>query len=239
MHITPYCKAVQNFIKITPRSFQAANKQNFRAPGIGEMTINVLNNVDISKLRLTEVLYSPEVGYTLMSIRRLDDAGFDMTFAGDKCTIREWNGKLVGMVPKSGCGLYRVLHESDTANLTADILTLDQLHCQMGHISPETARRLVVKNFVMGVKLEDSPSGPFFCESCIYAKATHKPVPKTSKGTHAANLGKEIHSDLWGPAPVATKGGKRYYITFTDDMSRLTHLYLLCTKNEAFGVDLL
>jgi hypothetical protein len=47
------------------------------------------------------------------------------------------------MVPNSGRGLYQVSHESDTANLATDVLTLDQLHCRMGHISPETARRLV------------------------------------------------------------------------------------------------
>ena len=68
IHITPYRKAVQNFVKITPRSFQAVNKQSFRAVGIGKMTIDIPNNVDISKLRLTEVLYLPEVGYTLVSI---------------------------------------------------------------------------------------------------------------------------------------------------------------------------
>ena len=158
-----------------------------------------------------------------------------MTFADGKCTIRERNGKLVGTVPKSGRDLYRISHESDTANLAADVLTLDQFHRRMGHISPETARRIVAKSFVTGVKLEDSPSGPFYCKSCVYTKATCKPVPKASEGTRAIKFGDEIHSDMWGPAPVAMKGGKQYYITFTDDMSRLTHLYLLHIKNEAFG----
>ena len=36
-------------------------------------------------------------------------------------------------------------------------------------------------------------------------------------------------------APIATKGGKKYYITFTDDMSHLTHLYLLHAKSDAFS----
>ena len=97
MHITPYRDAVQNFVKITLRSFQAANKQSFRVVGMGEMTIDILNNVNILKLRLTEVLYSPEVGYTLVSVGRLDDAGFDVPFADGKCTIHEWNSKLVGL----------------------------------------------------------------------------------------------------------------------------------------------
>ena len=84
-----------------------------------------------------------------------------------------------------------------------------------------------------GVKLE-TMSGEFpFCESCVYAKATRKPVAKV-QGEQATEFGGEIHSDLWGPAPVATKARKRYYITFTDDKTRLTHLTLLCNKNDAF-----
>ena len=89
------------------------------------MTIDISNNVDTSKLRLTEVLYSPEVSYTLVSVGKLDNAGFDMIFADGKCTIHEQNGELVGTVLKSRHGLYQVLHESDTANLAVDVLTLD------------------------------------------------------------------------------------------------------------------
>jgi hypothetical protein len=106
----------------------------------------------------------------------------------------------------------------------------------MGHISPETAEKLVARGFITGIKLDVSPTGdPFFCESCVYAKTTHKPVPKVREGNHTSAFGDEVHSDLWGPSPVETRAGKCYYITFTDDMSCLTHLYLLHTKDEAFG----
>jgi hypothetical protein len=30
----------------------------------------------------------------------------------------------------------------------------------------------------------------------------------------------EIHSDVWGPSPVTSIGGRKYYVTFTDDYSR-------------------
>ena len=49
------------------------------------------------------------------------------------------------------------------------------------------------------------------------------------------NFGDEVHSDLWGPAPVAMKARKCYYITLTDDMTCLTHLYFLHTKDKAFS----
>jgi hypothetical protein len=39
---------------------------------------------------------------------------------------------------------------------------------------------------------------------------------------HAKSFGDEVHSDLWGHAPIATKGGEEYYISFTDDHTQFT-----------------
>jgi Pol polyprotein, beta-barrel domain/gag-polypeptide of LTR copia-type len=88
-HITPYREAVTDFKAISPKSFQAANKQSFNAVGTGEMVIDVPNGVTTSQLRLTEVLYSPEVGYTLVSVGKLDEAGFTLSFADGKCVIQK------------------------------------------------------------------------------------------------------------------------------------------------------
>ncbi|KIJ29518.1 hypothetical protein M422DRAFT_107389, partial [Sphaerobolus stellatus SS14] len=88
----------------------------------------------------------------------------------------------------------------------------------MGHISLDIVKKLVSNGFVTGVSLETMPSGdPFFCESCIYAKGTRKPVPKSIQGKRAEEFAGKVPSDLWGPAPVSTSSGKKYYITFTDD----------------------
>ena len=63
---------------------------------MGEMTINISNGADILQLRLTEVLYSPEVSYTLVSVGQLDEKGLDVTFSDGKCTIKRPDGKHVG-----------------------------------------------------------------------------------------------------------------------------------------------
>lgn len=87
--------------------------------------------------------------------------------------------------------------------------------------------------FITGLCLESTASGPdFFCESCVYVKATRKPVVKAWRGKRAAEFGDEIHSDLWGPAP---DGGKHYYVTFVDDNTHLMHLHLLTAKSETSG----
>jgi hypothetical protein len=45
-------------------------------------------------------------------------------------------------------------------------------------------------------------------------------------------LSEEIHSDVWGPSPVPSLGGRRYYVTFTDDFSCHTWLTTICMKDE-------
>ena len=59
-----------------------------------------------------------------------------------------------------------------------EVISLDQLHCRMGHISPKVARLMVTKGFATGIKLDNTGPQDIFCESCIYAKATHKSVVK-------------------------------------------------------------
>jgi hypothetical protein len=43
------------------------------------------------------------------------------------------------------------------------------------------------------------------------------------------------HSDVWGPAPVESYNGFRYFIIFIDDFLGLTHLFLLKHKSEVFS----
>ena len=81
-------------------SFHAANKQSMKAIGKGEIVINIPNGADITQLKLTEVLYLPEVGYTLISIGCLDEKGFTVTFLGSQCTIHGPDGSQIDAVPK-------------------------------------------------------------------------------------------------------------------------------------------
>lgn len=233
-HISPYLDKFDSLSDIPPKPFTAANKQKFNAVGVGEMVIEVPNGVDASKLRLTEVLYSPEVGYTLVSIGRLDELGFSTTFADGHCTIRNPDGDVIGQIPRSTKGLYRVVHEQDSVSAATEMITVMELHRRMGHIAPSAARRFAEKGLVSGLKVNTSSDELTFCESCVYAKATRKPIAKVREGERAKEVGGLVFSDLWGPAPVATLGGRKYYVTFTDDKTRLTYLHLLRQKSETF-----
>lgn len=44
-----------------------------------------------------------------------------------------------------------------------------------------------------------------------------------------------MHSDIWGPASVETINRKQYFVSFTDDYSRFSNIYLIRKKDEAFS----
>ena len=45
-----------------------------------------------------------------------------------------------------------------------------------------------------------------------------------------------IHCDLWGPSPVPSNLGYKYYVIFVDDHSQFTWLYPLKFKSDFFRI---
>ena len=45
-----------------------------------------------------------------------------------------------------------------------------------------------------------------------------------------------IHSDVWGPSPISTPGGSRYFVIFVDDFSRYTWIYLFKNRSELYQI---
>ena len=105
-HISPYQDDLINFTDIPPKSFRVENKQSFSATGTGNLIVDLPNGKEKSKLELTNIQYSPEVTYTLVSVVYLNDQGFTVKFGGGKCEITDPNGIKVGAVPKTDRGLH-------------------------------------------------------------------------------------------------------------------------------------
>ena len=70
------------------------------------------------------------------------------------------------------------------------------------------------------------------CKGCSLGKHTRKPFPNSeSRSKEILDL---IHCDICGPMSDKFLGGHLYYVTFIDDHSRKTWIYLLKTKDEVF-----
>ena len=70
------------------------------------------------------------------------------------------------------------------------------------------------------------------CESCLEGKMTKRPF--NTKGRRVQDLLELIYSDVCGPMSIQIRGGYEYFITFTDDYSRFSYVYLMKWKFEAF-----
>ena len=100
----------------------------------------------------------------------------------------------------------------------------------MGHVNHDDLRQMVDKGMVNGVELNMSSKAEF-CETCIKAKATRKPFPKETKMEYKS-YGDKIVSNIWGPAPVKSLGGKQYYLLFKGLFSHEERIYFLKNKSE-------
>ena len=143
---------------------------------------------------------------------------------------------MLGEIKVKG-GLYHVYSSvSGVQGYSAqtEILSVDELHRHLGHVSHERAKLLVRKGLVEGIELRAGDEVTV-CESCESAKVERKSITKVREGERHSAVGDEVHSDMWGPAPVESINHKRYYISFTDDHSRYTNIYFLHSKDETFN----
>ena len=63
-------------------------------------------------------------------------------------------------------------------------------------------------------------------------KMTKTPFSGTME--RATDLLEIIHTDVCRPMNVEARGGYRYFLTFTDDLSRYRYIYLMKHKSETF-----
>ena len=72
------------------------------------------------------------------------------------------------------------------------------------------------------------------CESCQFAKH-HRLSNSLRINKRASASFKLVHLDVWGLCPVVFPIGSRYFVTFVDDYSRTTWLYLMKNRSELFS----
>jgi len=97
----------------------------------------------------------------------------------------------------------------------------------MGHLGEDNVRKLAKMVEGMGIKVRMTVG---VCGACLEGKQTrqrsHQPA---TRATEPLEL---IHSDLCGPIDPTMYGGNNYYLFFTDDYTRMTHIYPLKKKSS-------
>ena len=107
---------------------------------------------------------------------------------------------------------------------------MDLWHQRLAHVCPQLLTRIVKDGLIRGVKVAKSQAQSF-CEGCVKGKMSRKPC-KSTGGIHSTRKLQLVHNDVCGPMQTESIGGKRYFVSFTDDYSRCAAVYFMRSKAE-------
>ncbi|KAL0413818.1 UNVERIFIED_CONTAM: Retrovirus-related Pol polyprotein from transposon TNT 1-94 [Sesamum radiatum] len=181
-------------------------------------------------LALNDVLYVPSLRRNLVSGSLLNKAGLKIVLEADKVIITK-NGDFVGKgYMLDGLFVLNTISASSNKAVSDSAYLIESIniwHGRLGHVNYASIKRLNSMNLINASDLNESTK----CDICVEAKFAKKPFkPLTVRSTELLEL---IHSDLADFKNTLSKGGKKYYMSFVDDFSRYTKIYLLRTKDEA------
>ena len=102
---------------------------------------------------------------------------------------------------------------------------LHEVHCRLGHSSLSLLKKFFA---------QFSSLFSLNCEPCQYATLyrVHSSLRDNKRASTPFEL---IHSDVWGPCPVISPTRFKYFVTFVDDFSFVTWIYLMKSLSELFS----
>ena len=198
------------------------------SPVIGKWKV-LLKKTSRKALALSDVYHVSGIRWNLVLVSLLGDAGVRIMFDSNKKVLTN-NDAFVG---KGYCnqGLF-MLNVSEILNNKASsfssyiVVSCDVWHGRLRRVNFHYIKKMVELSLVSKLSLENLGK----CEVCVESKTTKKSCKLVERESGLLSL---IHSDLGNFKNTMTRSGKRFYITFIDDYSRYTRVYLLRNKEEA------
>ena len=115
------------------------------------------------------------------------------------------------------------------AATVSSIHSLALWHARLSHASSSRVQQLVSRGLLGSVSTEN-----FDCVSCQLGK--QPALPFNSSESISIDILDLIHSDVWGPSPVSSIGGSRYFVVFVDDYSCYSWIFHMKHRSELLQV---
>lgn len=162
---------------------------------------------------LLDVLVCPEITKSLLSVSKLrDDYPCFVTFdSTNVCILDKATSKVLSQGNKTK-GLYRLDNPqflsfySSRQQSSSDAVW----HKRLGHPNDQVLQYLSSTKAIQINKVLKS-----MCEPCQLGKTCK--LPFSSSDFRSSRVLERIHSNVWGPAPVVSAQGFRYYVVFIDN----------------------
>jgi hypothetical protein len=197
--------------------------------GVGESN-HKLNSRN--SLKMKDVLYVLGLKKNLLSISDLEKKGFGVSFIDGEVLM--WaKGETLNeaiIIGSEENGLYKLKGHSEAAMTHTIENSCELWHRRLAHINYK-ALPYICKVITGLPELKGDHKG--VCNGCAQGKNIKNPFPKRDNKTKGVL--ELIHSSVCGPMPPSSIRGYAYYVSFIDDYSRKTWIYLLKTKDEVFS----
>ncbi|WKA06380.1 hypothetical protein VitviT2T_024283 [Vitis vinifera] len=200
---------------------------------------NSLGFVSTSTLSVPRVFHVPDLSYNLCSVGQLAELGYRLIFYYSGCIVQDpRTGQELGTGPRVGrMFLVNNLHLPPVAPVsvaaaTAAVSSLPSLalwHSRLGHAPSSRVQQLVSRGLLGSVSKDN-----FDCTSCQLGKQPS--LPFNNSDSISKSIFELIHSDVWGPSPVASIGGSRYFVVFIDDYSRYSWIFPMKSRSEILSI---
>lgn len=184
-------------------------------------------------LPLHDVLVVPTMQKSLLSVSKLcDDLSCGVYFDSNAVyVIDPKNQRVVTTGPRSK-GLYMLKSTQVEAHFSNRQVAAPAAvwHHRLGH---SNSRILQLLNNNKDVSFNKKTTASI-CEPCQMGKSSS--LPFFSSQSFVSSPLERIHCDLWGPSPVISNQGFRFYAIFIDEYTRFSWLYPLKQKSEFYSV---
>ena len=218
----------------TPQKVSVGDGYTLEAVGSGIVALTLeLPDHKTKKCKLHEVLYVPKLTYNLLSVSKMTDAEKHITFSDDECFVYNENEELLAVATKTGSLYHLICYQSLQEEINAvrkHESKENRWHRRFGHLGEKYLRELAQHNLVNGFDYNLS-NVIDFCEPCVSGKLHRSPFPTTGRKRADTVLGL-VHSDVCGKLSTLSLGGASYFLTFVDDRSHYTWVYVLKHMSE-------
>ena len=218
---------------------------------VGESSICPVSSQCSKPLFLKNLLHVPAITKNLLSVSQFArDNGVFFEFHSTHCLVKDQDSQQTILKGSLDQGLYRFFLPKSAvistppnpavlpptacsatlaSSSSIDVSSVGLWHRRLGHPSFS-----IVTHVLNGCNIPfDSMKTSPLCHPCNVSKAHRLPY-SDSKSTYSHPL-ELVHSDLWGPSPTTSRCGYSYYVTFIDQFSRHTWIYLLKLKSDVYA----
>lgn len=229
MHMTGRDDWMYNVCEPPVKSITVANSEPLAVKRVGCVDIHINQH---KKIQIKNVLFVPGLAANLLSVSTIVKSGYNVLFNNQGCEVRSAKGDLICTATVNN-SLYIMNMNKEMAHLTSSNSNNAYLwHLRMGHLNYLDIKKL--PECSEGVTLTQDKSNVNTCTHCLEGKQAR--LPFKNVGSRATKPLELIHSDLCGPMEHKSHGGMKYFITFTDDFTRMTHVYFLKDKMNILEV---